>query len=271
MAKPGFHDNFFYNLGKWAAGIPLQHLWVIVIDFRKIQNSINYWLTSDATDITPFNSPEQEMFASLTSTEYQNKMFEQYSYGCLFARSISVPGEKIETTRAGIEGMSGGLLFPNIIANRSPLPEIGVSFMETNASFVDFVIRPWLVATSHAGTVARMSNNLKTNMTAYFYSKSDTLSDNRAKAGTSSLIVDGRATNSQFYSPGEPFTLNGEPLNARKIFTFEDILPTSVNAQEYTQSGEGLQIRPCNFTYTKYYTTSSNSSSNLLARQPSEL
>lgn len=271
MATAGFHDNFFYNLGKWATGVPLQHLWVVVIDFKKIQSSINYWLSSEATEMTPYNSPEQEMFSSLTSTEYQNKAFEQYSYGCLFARSINIPGEKIETTRAGIEGMAGGMLFPSIITSRSPLPEIGVSFMETNASFVDFVVRPWLVAASHAGTIARSSNNLKTNMTAYFYSKSDTLSDNRAESGTSSLILDGRAISTQFYSPGSPFILNGQPLNARKVFTFENILPTSVNAQEYTQSGEGLQIRPCNFTYTKYYTTSNSSSSKLLADQPTPL
>lgn len=231
---------FFYsNLTDWATSIPMQHFWAVQFEDLNFVESIRAWMSNakvfDEEQWDKFDT--SVMYSLLTDKKQTGLISDAYSLGCFFARNVSIPGERTGTVNPNLGASSGGLLFPAIVDNRNNLQNLQISFMETNASFVDTIIRPWLIMMSYAGKVARSTGDAlyipPVNILATFYSKAgflDTQSPNtHAKQSTS--------------SPG--------PV-PRKCFRFKGVMPVSVSPQEHSQVGEALQIKPVDFVYTSY-------------------
>lgn len=96
---------------------------------------------------------------------------------CLFANGITPPVESVSVSRVGMQAayddFSGGLLDGVVTRSRKQQEPVAISFLETDQSFIDFVIRPWIIFTSHLGLIARAPNstdNIKTTITAIFFS-----------------------------------------------------------------------------------------------------
>ena len=99
---------------------------------------------------------------------------------CLFANGITPPVEAINVARVGMQAAfddhSGGLLDGVVTRSRKQQDSVAISFLETNQSFIDFVIRPWVILTGHVGLIARAPgsvDDVKTTITATFFSKYD--------------------------------------------------------------------------------------------------
>lgn len=93
---------------------------------------------------------------------------------CLFGQGIVLPSESLKTGRNGPENLSehaGGLLSGVTAANRESQALLSTTFLETNYSFVDFLIRPWIIAASHYGLRERKNNSIKTDMIVLFFDK----------------------------------------------------------------------------------------------------
>ena len=97
-------------------------------------------------------------------------------YKCLFATGINLPGESIGQKRVGMQDLygdnSGGLLSGIVSTSRTQKEPLNITFLETNASFIDAVIRPWVVAASHYGLYARGKDskyNVKTTITVLMF------------------------------------------------------------------------------------------------------
>lgn len=95
---------------------------------------------------------------------------------CWFANGITPPTETVSVKRAGLETdfeeHSAGVLSGVVTKSRKQQEPVSISFLETETSFIDFVVRPWIVLTSHFGLIARNPNspdNVKTDITAIFY------------------------------------------------------------------------------------------------------
>lgn len=77
----------------------------------------------------------------------------------LFANGIVLPVESVGTERVGMAEAftkhSGGLISGVVSTSRAQQGSIDISFLETNKSFVDFIIRPWITLVSHYGLLAR--------------------------------------------------------------------------------------------------------------------
>ena len=265
----GFYEYFLDRLGDWAMGIPLQSFWVIIIDFPKSIN--NYWLNKiqdGSIEPVKWDRFNKDAYGSLISKPYQNdasinsEFQGEYLYGCMFARSISIPGEKTELMSPAIPNTSG-LIFPNITKNRSTFAELDISFIETNSSFVDNVIRPWNIIVSHAGLISRpAAENIKGTIRVIFYAKpqlaeTDYIIENIPKStpfpDTDFLNIKGpRRPPAGVLERREIKGIKDKPLIHRKVFVFNDVAPTTVSSQEYTQSGDALLIRPVKFTYSSY-------------------
>lgn len=56
----------------------------------------------------------------------------------------------------------GGYQAPATIGNREKYKKLTVTFLETNASFLDLILRPWIVMVGYNGLVARSENSPKT-------------------------------------------------------------------------------------------------------------
>jgi len=210
----GFVEDFFEKLSTWPGAVPLQAFWVIVITFpRSLPGKIEEFIKG--YDANPWTGYNINVYKNLTSELYQSKQNEDFMYGCFFARSINIPGEKIENV--GVNFPQQGLLFPNVISHRTPVSEVSIAFAETNDSFMDIVIRPWSILGGYLGSVAR-PNSIKGTIEAIFYGK----------------------------------TPPGQNLVKRKSFTFNDVIPIDVNTQEYTQAGDGFITRSAKFLYSNY-------------------
>lgn len=95
---------------------------------------------------------------------------------CLFAQGINLPAEALRVERAGPiynSEFSGGLLSGVIAKDRESQNTLDTTFLETNNSFVDFLIRPWVIAVSHYGLRERKNGTVKTDMTVIFFDKAN--------------------------------------------------------------------------------------------------
>lgn len=197
-------------LQKPASSIPKGSQWVV--QFDDILTEI-----FDAIKLALKNEPESWMidraFTILNSKEYQE------TKGCLFANAIRIPGESMTVTTEGTN--YNGLIRSYVGGGRNAFPEMSMTFLETNVSFVDNVVRPWVLATAAFGLIARKKpQKYRTNLTCY-------------KLGVT--------------RPGET------PSVLMKI-TFKDICAISVSDEgyEYT-TATGAINREAKFIYNHYH------------------
>lgn len=162
------------------------------------------------------------------------------SYVCWFANGITPPGEVLSVGRAGMEtdfqDHAGGILSGVVSRSRKQQEPVSISLLETETSFIDFVIRPWIVLTSHLGLIARPLNspdNIKTDITAIFY------------------------------------TTNNGVNTPRKIFNFYGAAPVSIDTPlSYDYGTNSINVVKTSWAYN-YYTISDNNISDIaLLRGP---
>jgi hypothetical protein len=209
---PFFLENF---LGKPASALPKGAQWVMqfhadngkIVPVEAIKKCIQY--EPEPWDI------EYAMNTVLEKTYHDSR-------GCLFCQAIQIPGESMIANPEGLQ--TNGFLRTFVGGGRDNYPSLQVVFLESNISFVDNVIRPWVVATSHLGLIAREG------------------ADNyRCK------IV--------FYKLGI-ININESPIVTQK-YTFIGACPINVSGEEYNYSPVTNPVnRVVNFTY-HYYTTES--------------
>lgn len=106
----------------------------------------------------------------LIGQKYQNQQGgKDQNSGCLFAQGVNLPTEQMSISRVSVDNNRG--FVPGLVAgNRNEFNPLSVEFRETQASFVDTVIRPWVTLASHYGFIARAKDdpkNIKTDITVY--------------------------------------------------------------------------------------------------------
>lgn len=88
-----------------------------------------------------------------------------------FGNGIVLPQESLGVER-GSTILNGGILGGLYSSNRVQQQNIKTTFLETETSFIDLILRPWVIMTSHLGLIARGSSaTVKTNLTIFIYSK----------------------------------------------------------------------------------------------------
>lgn len=235
MAKPelGSQIPFFLEnfLSKPASALPKGAQWVLVFEGAFQTSSKAGDL--DYADVLPVP-------AILIGTQYEPKAWDvesaisttlakdyQQTKGCMFAQAVSIPSENNQVNPEGLQ--QSGFIRTVSGAGRDAFQNVTISFLETNVSFVDNVIRPWVIATAHLGMIARSgSKNYRCNFSVY-------------KLGV--------------------LTTTGSPHVIMK-YTFYGACPISVSGEEYNYTQTSTPInREATFTY-HYYTVESGGSNN---------
>jgi len=157
MAEYSGQIDFFLSnfLSKPASALPKGAQWILVFEgaFNPNQGAPDY----------PEPLPVQ---AILNTIKYEPKKWAieeslrttlgddyQKTKGCLFAQAVQIPGENNVANPEGIQ--QGGYIRSYLGGGRDPFEPLQVTFLETNVSFVDNVIRPWLITTAYLGMIAR--------------------------------------------------------------------------------------------------------------------
>jgi hypothetical protein len=155
---PFFLEEF---LGKPASALPKGSQWVLVFEGG---DGYNDPIPVDAILNTIKYEPRQwsvkQSMETVLGDNYQTKK------GCLFAQAVQIPGEN---NIANPEGLQQGGFIRSYIGQGRDAPEpLKITFLETNTSFVDNVIRPWIITTAHLGLIARSgSKNYRCNISVY--------------------------------------------------------------------------------------------------------
>tara|TARA_R110000851_G_scaffold52364_5_gene124631 strand:+ start:10572 stop:12179 length:1608 start_codon:yes stop_codon:yes gene_type:complete len=171
--------------------------------------------------------------------------------GCMLIQGINIPGEQISIGYAGVESRGG--ILPILHGNERLEPqELTMQAYEGNTSFVDTVIRPWIILTGHYGQVARGDNvNLKCNIIVTQFAK------------TIGREVDERVIAPSDRSAPPPSVHPQEnTIIERKQFKFYNASPIRMDASDLTYApDQGMLTRNITWAYT-HYTTRNGAGSN---------
>jgi hypothetical protein len=165
-------DYFLVQMESWFTSIPLTTQWVVLIhEFPKcINTSIIQSLERHDGSKKGFDVDRAQKI--LTSFPLQKVT------GCLFAQGFDLPTDEYTVDYINVENNRGFL--PGVIAKERQAPGLlSLDFLETNTSFTDFVLRPWVIAGSHFGYVTRdplnsseKLKNVKSTITLLQYTRS---------------------------------------------------------------------------------------------------
>ncbi len=159
-------------LGSPETSIPLNSNFII--GFNNIPNLIENFGDTEVGELEPSKWKIDQVKQSLISIIKDPSSSDGSSNYCLFAQGITLPVESLRVDRAGPNfnsEYSGGLLSGVVAKDRETQNTLDTTFLETNYSFVDFLIRPWVIAVSHYGLRERKNSSLKTDLTVIFFDK----------------------------------------------------------------------------------------------------
>ena len=225
MPQRSPYEYYLELLGKWPTSIALASQWLVHINFDGVSGLMS--ILGDTIKNKENNgwSIDQSVTNKLIDGSLQYST--QNMTGCVFVRQVGLPGESIEASNVGLD--YGGYMAPATANTRAKYEPLSLTLLETNASFLDFVIRPWTIMVGYNGLVARAPKSSK-----------------YVKASFINVIMYAK-TDSQ--------------LDIRKIYTFENAAPINIGGETYSYTEEGLRYTDVKFVYDRYYILDGNSRS----------
>jgi hypothetical protein len=215
--------NYYLNLlGKWPTNIALASQWFIYFDFSSV-NALKYNLQTQLRN-RESSLGSQGWTYSKNVTNYLldgNLHYKDENLtGCVFSNQVKIPQEQIT---AGNNGLSyGGFMPPATASTRKPYSTLSVNFLETNASFLDLIIRPWIILVGYNGLVARSE-----------------YSPRAVKCSYADIVMLAK-------------TGSKERMGVRKIHRFYNLAPISIDGEEYSYMPDGLKYSNVSFVYDGY-------------------
>ena len=157
-------DFFLTQMESWFTAIPMNTQWIVIID--KYPACINTSVLQGLERI----EGDKKGFDINRAVKILTTYPLQKIVGCIFAQGVNIPGDSAGVDFVNIQNNRG--FTPAPIATYRTYPNtLTMDFLDTNTSFTDLVLRPWVIAASHYGFVARNPNdsvearkNVKTNM-----------------------------------------------------------------------------------------------------------
>jgi len=211
-----FRDYFINSMETWVGAIPLRTQWVVLIDQfpSGLNTDILQGLEPVQGDKKGFNINKAKAF--LTSYPAQGIV------GCIFAQGADIPDDVLQTSVASIPN-NRGFIPGRISGNRTEFSPLTLQFRETNSSFIDHIIRPWVILASHAGMVARDEKNKpeldpRCNITIIQYTRS--------------------------YKDVSQIP--------RKVWNFYNCVPTGVSSRNLTYDAEQMDTYTSQWSYSNY-------------------
>lgn len=167
--------------------------------------------------------------------------------GCMVIHGVNIPGETVGFGYTGPKNR-GGIIPVAHQTERLEPQELTMSVYEGNLSFVDTVIRPWIILTGHLGQVTRDLNddaNIKCNITVTQFAK------------TIGRDVTYRESGQAGDTPGVLKITRGDSqqstLIVRKQFQFYNACPVRMESSDLTYGGDqGVMLRNITWMYSHY-------------------
>jgi len=175
IAIPGipllsFRDVFLTSLETWVATIPLKSQFIALIQSfpADLQQSVIQNL--ETVDGAKRGWSIDNAINALTNDAFQKTV------GCIFLDGADIPNDTLSIDTASIPN-NRGFVQGNIGNTRDAFAgnQLTLRFRETNTSFIDMIMRPWVILAAHKGLVFRgevgSPHSIKTNITIIQYSR----------------------------------------------------------------------------------------------------
>jgi hypothetical protein len=220
MARP--YENYLKSLASWPSALASASQWWMMFDIDSVpalQQDLTKRLNAFENNFGANGGwhVDGQSVSKLTDGEYNY----QDGIGCVFARQVNLPTDGIEAGNTGLD--YGGFLPPATSNTRNKYSKLRVTFLETNASFVDLVIRPWLILTSYYGLISRESDSPK-----------------NVKCSWCDVYLMARVG-------------SGLKQEIRKIYRFNNIAPVSIDGEQYSYMADDMKYTSVDFVYDQYY------------------
>ena len=166
MANPIPH--FVDRLSDWDYNIPFSTQWAVSIDIDDgIKNTIQ-----KVKDLES-NGKNWNFGKSIESLTIE-KVSTQDNIHCFFVDSVGEIPESFSADSASFAN-NGGIIPGLISKGRSGYHtrSLDIGFRDTNVSFADFLIRPWVIAAAYLGRIADDNNKIKTDINVYHFTRND--------------------------------------------------------------------------------------------------
>lgn len=210
-------DYFLSQMESWFTTVPMRTQWMVLIQSYPTLLTTSVLQNLERTEGN-FNNFNISQAVSILKSYPLNKVV-----GCLFAQGVNIPQlENLEVGRDKIFNQQQRGFIPGVVSNgRQPFGDLTIQFRETNTSFVDFVVRPWTILSEHFGMVARPPGDLR-------------------NVSTTIKVLQ--------------FTRTYQEISQipRKIWTFYNCMPTSVNPKNLTYDQESMEIDDTTWAFSNY-------------------
>jgi len=212
-----YRDYFLTSMESWIAAIPTRTQFIAIIDQIPAGLTTNLLQKLEKNDrLTDKDFDINAAKKALGNHLLQNVM------GCIFLAGASIPSESLAASNAQIEN-NAGFKQGSILQGRDAFASnnLTLQFRETNASFTDLVMRPWLIAASHAGFVARPKTDplyTKCNITILQYTR----------------------------------TYQKVSMIPRKVWNFYDCVPLNLSVRNLSYDAEDVENYDVSFIYDDY-------------------
>jgi hypothetical protein len=138
---PSFLDTF---LSKPASSLPKGGQWVV--DFENL-SSVKKAIIETGKRFPYKKWNVEASFNTVTAEDYTKR-------GCLFAQAVEIPGESVVVNPEGIQ-KNHFIRTATGDGKSDYATALRMVFLNTNVSFVENVIRPWVLTTARLGLIAR--------------------------------------------------------------------------------------------------------------------
>lgn len=213
-------------LSTWAASPSIGNLFLVIFDFNSISALRDPISNLNLLEDNVLWAWDSSAISTLLQKDFQNNSSKLL--GCVFAREVKMPGESLQ---AGVGSSYGGHPGMPYIERRSEFGKLNMTFLETNASFCDLIIRPWTILTGYYGLIARnprSPKNVKCRSVDVY---------ELAKGGGDSLVN---------------ISSKVGGLMIKKQFNYSNVVPLSVDDSSVTHATEGFTNRNVTFLYESY-------------------
>ena len=156
----GIYKAFLTNVLQSFANTPtIMPLWVCYFEFSRMPFVENVVEQIDINGSGPHVLGYQ--YATNVESGYFN-VGETAGMGSglalMFCQGVKTPGERFSVERDSMTNYGGFL--PGFLSDSRTINEVEISMIENNASFVDFVLRPWLIANMYKGYPYSIKSNI---------------------------------------------------------------------------------------------------------------
>jgi hypothetical protein len=214
-------DYFLTQMESWVTSIPLRTQWVVLID--RYPAALNTKILQGLELI----GGDKKGWDISTPVSILKSYPLQRVIGCLFASSVTIPPETLDTEYINVKN-NRGFQWGLISAERQKYQFLRIGFRETNTSFLDTIVRPWIILASHMGFSARPGD--KRGARDYYNVKTDvTILQYAASYSNISMIP-------------------------RKVWTFYNCVPVTLSDEEvvYDPNGEVLDVFQTSWAFSHY-------------------